>query len=46
MKKYNVYTEDFNGSIELRLSTYDKDSAKELKSLLELDDSYAVVWIE
>ena len=46
MKKYKVYTEDFNGVIELKLSTVDKDSAKELKSLLELDDSYAVVWIE
>lgn len=46
MKKYNVYTEDFLEQVELRLSTYDENSAKELKSLLELDDSYAVVWIE
>lgn len=44
--KYKVYTEDFNGTVELKLSTYNKDSAKELKMLLELSDCYAVVWIE
>lgn len=46
MKKYQVYTEDFNGIEELKLSTYNKVFAEELRDAIEYDGLYAVVWIE